>query len=70
MAALDAIGVAAYSWPFFVDALVNVVAEIEHEFWIFVGEMAVSGEIAVLVIGAGHEAEAGVVQARIWALAK
>jgi hypothetical protein len=48
----DLIRMAAHGRPFLLDGFVNVVAEQEHEFRIFVGEMAVGGEIAVLVVRA------------------
>ena len=46
------------------DIFVDVVAEKQHEVGILVGQMAIGGEIAVFVIGAGDEAEAQPVERR------
>ena len=55
---------AAHHRALLIDVFVDIVAEKKHESGILVGEMPVSREIAVLVVRAGHEAEAQTLKRR------
>ena len=59
-----AVAVAAHGRFVLLDGVVDVIAEEQHDVWIFVGQMPVGREIAVLIVGARHEAEAQLVEGR------
>lgn len=53
----DAIAMTTHRIGRITDALVDVVPEEQHDIRVFVGQMPVSREIAMLIVGAGHKAE-------------
>src|SRR5262249_30279261 len=60
----DSVAVDADGGADLLDVFVEVVAEIHHDVGVLVGEVPVGAEIALLVVGAGHEAEPHAVDRR------